>query len=123
MKVELKEKASEIAEEIADETFDLIGSKINGVVDVVEKHQTIQEGIIKSIKRLESKLDSNAHGLEMDVVESERMLSEKFEELKSENEESILRLISDVQDLRDMVISLKSELNRMKQQSPKKPYL
>lgn len=114
MKVELKEKASEIAEEIADETFGLIGKKIKYIIDFIERNQVMQEKIVESLKRLERRIDSSTNGFKDDMVESETMLSEKFEELRNENEESVLNLVSEVQELRDMVVSLKGEVNRLK---------
>ncbi len=117
-----KDEVDNIAEEIADETFDFFKSKFKGVLDVAEKssrlNQTVSSNMSNLDKRLnymESRLENHIKNFNIVAVETDRLITEKTEDLARENDETIMKLVSDIQDLRDEVTRLKTDLRRKNQ--------
>jgi len=101
--MDIKQEASKVAEEIANETYRLVSGKLNLLNSVIER-----------LKTLEDDFRDYTKNLELDETETERLISEKYTELLKQIDESSLPLIGDIQELKDEVQKLKIEINRLK---------
>jgi hypothetical protein len=100
----MKPELVEMAEEVADEAYKLIAEKFRDL-DI----------LLKKLSSLESRLDKHVGDFKIDIIETERMITEKYEELVKMNEDSTVDLVSDIQELKDTLNSIRMELNRMKE--------
>jgi len=86
--MELREEAQRIANEIAEEALNLINKKL--------------ESINSKIRSIDKRLSIVA-------VEDMREITERYENISIENDETITRLIGEIQELRDEINSIKSD--------------
>lgn len=108
-----KEKA---AEEIAEKVVGLI-SDAQAVSQISEAVKSLQNQarqvsselgkLEKRIENLEHRAENMGNNFKTFAVEADRIISEKTEALGRENDEAVTKLLSEVQDLRDMVIEMK----------------
>ncbi|MFQ6020811.1 MAG: hypothetical protein ACE5J4_02220 [Candidatus Aenigmatarchaeota archaeon] len=94
-----KQETSQIAEEIAEETYKQVASKFRIVTDLEIR-----------VKRLEDIVKEHVDNFKVVAIETERMITEKYNELVRQQDESVTMLVSDIQDLRDEIIALKNKL-------------
>ncbi len=105
-----------IAEEIAEKVVDLI-SDARAVSRISEAMKSMQNQVRlvsaeigkmeKRIENLERRAENMGNNFKTFAVEADRIISEKTEGLSRENDEAISKLLSEMQDLRDMVIEIK----------------
>jgi hypothetical protein len=94
----LKDKATEMAEEIATELSNLISKKFEILSEIGDR-----------LKKVENLLESHISNSKIIAVESERMITEKYEELTKRNEETFMNLINEIENLKSEINSLKKE--------------
>lgn len=76
------------------------------------------ENLIKVESRLgnlERKIDEHINNFTIVTVETERMITEKYEELRNKNEENVFKLIGNIQELKEMVNLLRNEVDGLKE--------
>ncbi|TRZ54040.1 hypothetical protein D4Q76_03290 [archaeon] len=105
-----------IAEEIAEKVADLI-SDARAVSSISETVKSLQNQVRqisvafgkleKRIENLEHRAENMGNNFKTFAVEADRIISEKTEGLSRENDETITKLLAEMQDLRDMVIEIK----------------
>lgn len=108
-----------IAEEIAEKVADLISNAqaVSRISEAVKSLQN-QAGQIsvafgkleKRIENLEHRAENMGGNFKTFAVEADRIISEKTEGLSRENDETITKIITEVQDLRDAVIEIKRNI-------------
>lgn len=108
-----------IAEEIAEKVADLISNAqaVSRISEAVKSLQN-QAGQIsaafgkleKRIENLERRAENMGSNFKTFAVEADRIISEKTEGLSRENDETITKIITEVQDLRDAVIEIKRNI-------------
>lgn len=64
---------------------------------------------------LERKIDEHINNFTIVTVETERMITEKYEELRNKNEENVFKLIGNIQELKEMVNLLRNEVDGLKE--------
>lgn len=94
----LKNEATKMAEEVADELSNLISKKFE-----------ILSEIDSRLKKLENLLETHLNNSKVIAIETERMITEKYEELVKRNEDSFINLISEIENLKIEINSLKKE--------------
>jgi len=94
----LKDKAAEMAEEVATELSNLISKKFEILSEIGNR-----------LKKMENLLESHISNSKIIAVESERMITEKYEELTKMNEETFMNLINEIENLKSEINSLKKE--------------
>jgi len=99
----MREEISQVAEELADETYRLVVSKLKSI-DLLDKR----------LKHIEGRLVRHVGDFKTDIVEVERMVTETKENVLREQDESVTMLVGEVQELRDQLNALKVELNKLK---------
>lgn len=105
-----------IAEEIAEKVADLI-SNVQAVSRISEAMKSLQNQVMqvsadigkmeKRIENIERRAENMGNNFKTFAVEADRIISEKTEGLSRENDETITKLLAEIQDLRDMVIEMK----------------
>lgn len=107
-----KQQIEKVAGEIADEVVELAtnSAKMAGALEefrenkellsqVAEENKRLKERII----RLEKRLGKQTDNLKIDVVEIDRLISEKWEQFEDERNQDIMNLINQIQSLRDSI--------------------
>lgn len=105
-----------VAEKIAEDVVDLISDarEVSRLSDTVKSLQNHVNQISAAIERLENRTANLEHRVEnisnnfkTFAIEADRIISEKAEQMNRENDEMISKLLSEMQDLRDIVIETK----------------
>jgi len=93
-----KGEAAKMAEEVATELSNLISKKFE-----------ILSEIDNRLKKLENLLKNHLSNSKIIAIETERMVTEKYEELVKRNEDSSMNLISEIENLKSEISNLKKE--------------
>jgi len=94
----IRDEATEMAEEISSELFDIISKKLE-----------VLSELDKKLKKLENVLDNHINNSKIIAIENERMITEKYEELSKNDEDNSMNLMSEIEDLKSEINSLKKE--------------
>lgn len=94
----LKNEAAKMAEEIATELSNLISRKFE-----------ILSEIDNRLKKVENVLENHISNSKIIVIETERIITEKYDELLKRNENSFMNLISEIENLKSEISNLKKE--------------
>ncbi len=107
-----KQQIDKVAGEIADEVVELAANsaKIASVLEDVKENKELLERVAEENKRLkerimklEKRLEKQTDNLRTDVVEIDRLISEKWEQSEDERNQDVLNLINQIQNLRDSI--------------------
>lgn len=93
-----KDEAAKMAEEVADELSNIISKKFEILSEIDNK-----------LKKLENLLENHLSNSKIIAIETERMITEKYEELVKRNEDSFMNLISEIENLKIEINNLKKE--------------
>jgi len=93
-----KNEAAKMAEEVATELSNLISKKFE-----------ILSEIDNRLKKLESLLENHLSNSKIIAIETERMITEKYEELVKRNEDSFINLVSEIENLKMEINNLRKE--------------
>jgi hypothetical protein len=111
----MEEKISEhmIVDELADEIVNLLSnsqkfSKFLEKIDSQTPHTTNDTEM--RIENIEQKLNKLIHNFKVVSVELERMSTEKIENLRQEHDEEIMRMQSQIEQIKQAVMKLASEI-------------
>jgi len=96
--MDIKEEASKMAEEISNELSNLISKKLENLSEIDNR-----------LMKLENLLENHLSNSKIIAIETERMITEKYEELVKINEDSFMNLISEIENLKSKINSLKKE--------------
>ena len=119
----IKKEAEKLAMEIADEISDLVVNtrKTKEIYSTLEKIDNTQEKIKSDFDKLKKRMDvierelQNLSGnVETNVIEIDRMISEKWRQSEDDRNQDIMGMLSQIQRLRDMMITIRTELKEMK---------
>ncbi len=122
MRTNSKRQIDQVVDKIADEVVELAANsgKIADILiemdqnketanQIVEENKKLRERIIK----LEKRLDGQVAGFKTDVVEVDRVISEKWQQFEDERNQDIMNIINQIQSLRDNLIKTRMELKRL----------
>ncbi len=108
-----------LAENIAEEVVSLISDarEVAGLSANVKSLQNQIRQVSAELGKLEKRIENIEHRAEnmgnnfkTFAVEADRIISEKTEGMNKENDEMISKLLSEMQDLRDIVIEIKRNI-------------
>lgn len=105
-----------LAEKIAENVVELI-SDAREVAGLSSNVKSLQNRLAqmsaefgkleRRIENLERRVENMGGNFKTFAVEADRIISEKTEEMNRENDEMISKLLTEMQDLRDVVIEMK----------------
>lgn len=121
MKTALKQESE--LDKIADEFAELMlnSERLEDILKRGEENKIIQKRVSKDIDViknriaiLENRLNKLVNNFRIDIVEAERMITQKAEELNNENDQRITNLVSQVENLRGAMIRLSNDVKEIK---------
>lgn len=109
---------------LADEIVELIANskKLTDILKVVQENEIIQKKNLSEVATLknritilENRLNNLVKSFRIDIVEAERMVSEKTEKIIEDSEQRVTHLTSQIEDLRDMIVRIGNDVKKLKE--------
>ncbi len=116
-----EDEISSLANDIAEETFKLFSERFDRTMVTMEKSTEQQQAIILNLVKLDSRLKvlekdfvDHINNFKTVAVESERLITEKCEELNKKDETYGITIAGEIPKLTEAIVSLNNEINKLK---------
>lgn len=106
-----------VVDELADEIVELLSNsqKFSKFLEKMDSHETHKSGEIEArIENVEQKLNKLIKNFKIVSVELERMSTEKTEMLRSEHDEEIGKIYSQIEQLKQAIMKLANEIKEIR---------
>lgn len=117
-------KTENLLDKLADEIAELAtnSEKIERVMKILEEQDAIEKrnsndiiNLKEKISILEGKLNKFLEDFKISVVEAEREITERHEKILNDMDKQIVRLQSQIEDLRTAIIRISNEVKNLKE--------
>ena len=105
-----------IVDDLADEIVELLANsqKFSKFIEKMDSSVVAQPNELPSrVENIEQKLNKLIHNFKLVSVELERMSTEKTEMLRKEHEEEIMKIYSQIEQLKQAIMKLANEIKNM----------